>query len=91
MGHFQCTGTVNHQRNNKRKLKQQKQKTLNVKNIEYKEHSHHVITARWKRRRAESDAGLPDCMNKLAKLLTMLFVFHCICLLFFCFFVFLFF
>ena len=26
--------------------------------------------------------GLPDCMNKLAKLLTMLFVFHCICLLF---------
>ena len=27
-------------------------------------------------------SGLPDCMNKLAKLLTMLFVFHCICLLF---------
>ena len=26
--------------------------------------------------------GLPDCMNKLAKLLTMIFVFHCICLLF---------
>ena len=30
----------------------------------------------------EFTAGLPDCMHKLAKLLTMLFVFHCICLLF---------
>ena len=30
----------------------------------------------------KSRSGLPDCMNKLAKLLTMLFVFHCICLLF---------
>ena len=27
-------------------------------------------------------SGLPDCMHKLAKLLTMLFVFLCICLLF---------
>ena len=26
--------------------------------------------------------GLPDCMNKLAKLLSMLFVFLCICPLF---------
>ena len=28
------------------------------------------------------EAGLPDSMNKLAKCLTMLFVFLCICLLF---------
>ena len=34
------------------------------------------------RLRFDFHPGLPDCMNKLAKLLTMLFVFHCICLLF---------
>ena len=28
------------------------------------------------------ESGLPDCMNKLAKLLTTHFVFLCICLLF---------